>query len=87
MNAVKALRLPQPFWRDNLARYFTVTEMTFALHQVTSDDSMYRYVIHLDADLLSLVGDIIDSPPVHGKYKALKRHIINSLSESHETRL
>ncbi|XP_071580672.1 uncharacterized protein [Temnothorax nylanderi] len=88
LNAVKALKLPQPFWRDNPARYFTVAEMTFALHRVTSDDSKYRYVvIHLDADFLGLVGDIIDSPPTHGKYEALKQRIIDSLSESQETRL
>ncbi|EZA54570.1 hypothetical protein X777_05706 [Ooceraea biroi] len=62
--------------------------MTFALHRITSDESKFRYVvIHLDADLLGIVGDIIESPPVSGKYDALKKRIIDSLSESQETRL
>ncbi|XP_071652685.1 uncharacterized protein [Temnothorax longispinosus] len=88
LNEIKALKLPQPFWRDSPARYFTVAEMTFALHRITSDDSKYRYVvIHLDTDLLGLVGDIIDSPPTYSKYEALKQRIIDSLSESQETKL
>lgn len=44
-------------------------------------------MIHLDAELLTIVGDIIDAPPAQGKYEALKQRIINSLSESQETRL
>ncbi|XP_036145424.1 uncharacterized protein LOC118646499 [Monomorium pharaonis] len=85
---IKTVRLPQPFWRSNPARYFTVAEMTFALHRITSDESKFRYVIiNLDADLLSIVGDIVDSPPPSGKYEALKQRIIDSLSESQETKL
>lgn len=88
IGVVKAIKLPQPFWRDNPARYFTVVEMTFALYRITSDDAKYRHVvIHLDADLLGIVGDIIDAPPEQGKYEALKRRIIDSLSDSQETRL
>lgn len=85
---IKAVKLPQPFWRDNPSRYFTVVEMTFALHRITSDEAKYRHVIiHLDADLLGIVGDIIDTPPAQGKYEALKKRIIDSLSDSQETRL
>jgi len=88
IHEVRTLRLPQPFWRENPARYFTVAEMTFALHRVTSDDTKYRHIIiHLDPDLLGLVGDIIDSPPTVGKYEAIKQRIINSLSESKEAGL
>lgn len=88
LNALKAIKLPQPFWRDQPARYFTVAEMTFALHRIVSDESKFRYIaIHLDADLLGIVGDIIDSPPTAGKYEAIKRRIIDSLSESQETKL
>lgn len=85
---VKAIKLSQPFWRDNPFRYFTVVEMIFTLHRITSDEAKYRHVvIHLDADLLGIVGDIIDAPPEQGKYEALKRRIIDSLSDSQETRL
>jgi len=85
---VRSVRLSQPFWRNNPARYFTVAEMTFALHRITSDESKFRYVIiNLDADLLGIVGDIIDSPPQSGKYETLKQRIIDSLSKSQETRL
>lgn len=88
VSVVKAIKLPQSFWRDNPARYFTVAEMTFDLHRITSDQARYRYtVIHLDADLLGIVGDIIDAPPATGKYEALKRRVIDSLSESQETKL
>lgn len=88
INSMKAVKLPQPFWRDNPARYFTVAEMTFALHRITSDESKYRYVIiHLDPDLLNIVGDIIDRPPEVNKYETLKARIIDCLSESQETRL
>lgn len=88
INVTKAVKLPQPFWRENPVRYFTIAEMTFALHRITSDDTKFKYlVIHLDPDLLNIVGDIIDAPPSQGKYEALKQRIINSLSESQETRL
>lgn len=88
LNEVRSIRLPQPFWRDNPSRYFTVAEMTFALHRISSDETKFRYiVIHLDGDLLGIVGDIIDSPPISGKYEALKRRIIDSLSESQEAKI
>lgn len=88
LNEVRSIKLPRPFWRDTAARYFTVAEMTFALHRITSDETKFRHiVINLDRDLLSIVGDIIDSPPINGKYEAIKQRIINSLSESQETRI
>lgn len=88
IESLRAVKLPQLFWRDNPTRYFTVAEMTFVLQRIISDETKYKYVvIHLDADLLGLVGDIIDAPPAQGKYEAIKKRIIDSLSESQETRL
>lgn len=45
VGAIKAVKLPQPFWRDNPARYFIVAEMAFTLHRVISDESKYRYIV------------------------------------------
>ncbi|EZA47958.1 hypothetical protein X777_15042 [Ooceraea biroi] len=68
VHEVRSIKLPRPFWRDNAARYFTVAEMTFALHRITSDETKFRHiVINLDGDLLGIVGDIIDSPPAFEK--------------------
>ncbi|RLU19433.1 hypothetical protein DMN91_007990 [Ooceraea biroi] len=49
VNEVRSVKLPRPFWYDNAARYFTVAEMTFALHRITSDETKFRHiVINLD---------------------------------------
>ncbi|XP_029155671.1 uncharacterized protein LOC114936786 [Nylanderia fulva] len=88
VSEIKAIKLTQPFWQENPARYFTIAKMTFALHHITLDKSKYRHVIiHLDVDLLDIVGDIIDAPPINGKYEAIKRRIFDSLSDSQETRM
>lgn len=78
-HSVTVVKLPSPFWHNNSSRYFTVAEMKFEIHRITSDESKYSHIAtHLDGDLL----DIIDSPQADGKYEALKHRIIRSLSES-----
>lgn len=88
IETVRIIKLPQPFWRDMPARWFTVAENMFALYRITSDETRYRHVlVNLDQDMLAVAGDIIDTPPVTGKYAALKARIIGSFAESSEARL
>lgn len=88
VQSIAMVKLPTPFWRANPTRYFTMAEMKFELYRIRSDESKYRIIAtHLDGDTLDIVGDIIDNPPVNGKYEALKHRLINALSESQETRL
>lgn len=82
------VKLPTPFWRSNPRRYFTVAEMKFELHRITSDNSKFRHIAtNLDPDLLDIVGNIIDNPPATGRYEALKEKLISALSESSEARI
>lgn len=88
VNAVKVLKLPQPFWKNAPARYFTVCEATFDLHGIKSDVTRYRHLlVHLDPDILDLVGDIIDNPPDKDKYAAIKSRLLAILSDSEETKI
>lgn len=86
--AVSSVKLPTPFWRSNPRRYFTVAEMKFDLHKITSDNMKFRHIVsNLDADVLDIVGSLIDNPPDTGKYQALKTKLISTLSESSEARV
>lgn len=88
IGAVKAIKLPTPFWRNNPVRYFNVVEATFSLHGIKSDNTMFQHLmVNLEADILDLVGDIIDKPPETDKYETLKNRILNALGDSQETKL
>ncbi|XP_046144410.1 uncharacterized protein LOC123988426 [Osmia bicornis bicornis] len=87
INSATLRRLP-PFWKENPAAWFITVEMTFDLARITSDDTKYRYVVtNLDHTVLPFVMDVLASPPARGKYEEIKKRIIETFDESHETKL
>ncbi|XP_036322017.1 uncharacterized protein LOC118736018 [Rhagoletis pomonella] len=85
--ATRAVKLP-PFWKDNCALWFVQVEAALEIAQIRSDISQYRYVlVHLDETTLPFVADIITSPPVDGKFLALKTRLLNTFEESGESKL
>ncbi|XP_024868631.1 uncharacterized protein LOC112452578 [Temnothorax curvispinosus] len=88
INAANVVKLPQPFWREMPAQWFTIAEAAFALAKITGDEIKYRYVlVNLDPATLPYVSDIIANPPEHDKYGTIKRRMTETFGESHETKL
>ncbi|XP_036325130.1 uncharacterized protein LOC118738314 [Rhagoletis pomonella] len=85
--ATRAVKLP-PFWKDNCALWFVQVEAALEIAQIRSDISQYRYVqVHLDETTLPFVADIITSPPVDGKFLALKTRLLHTFEESGDSKL
>lgn len=79
---------PPPFWVDNPSLWFAQLETIFALNKLTSDLTKFRYAVaNIDYAVASTAQDIIKNPPANNKYETLKQRIINTLSESPETKL
>lgn len=64
VDAVKTVK-KTGFNKNYPARFFQVCEMTFAIHNITSDVSKFRYLMtSLDFETIDLIDDIIDNPPL-----------------------
>lgn len=88
IETIRVIKLPQSFWREMPARWFTIAENMFALYRITSDETRYRHVIaNFDQDMLEVAGDLVDTPPATGKYAVLKARIIGSFAESSEAHI
>ncbi|KAM9310038.1 uncharacterized protein KZ484_025989 [Pholidichthys leucotaenia] len=67
-----AVKLPD-FWQHILRSWFHHTEAQFALRGITADDTkFYRVVAALDARTAQQVASLLDQPPAHDRYVALK---------------
>lgn len=83
-----AIKLP-PFWTNKPAVWFGQIEAQFTIAGITSDSTMFDYVVaHLDQKLAGEVEDIITKPPPKGqRYAKLKEELTRRLSMSDEQRL
>jgi len=68
--------------------WFAQIESAFTLSKITKDESKFRYVIcYLEETALSLISDVIETPPIENKYETIKQQIIGAFVETNETRL
>lgn len=79
---------PPPFWKTNPSLWFLRLEAQFALAKITCELTKFNHVVAaVDADILISVSDIITNPPGDRPYEALKKRLIDSHSESEESRI
>ena len=87
MNAV-SLKLPE-FWESQPSAWFAQTEAQFALRDITADTTKYYYIVAaLNSATAGRVVSILENPPEHDKYGALKDHLFKAfgLSDSERAR-
>lgn len=85
INAV-ALKLPV-FWPAQPGTWFTQAEAQFHLRDITADDTKFYYVVAaLDQDTAGRLIDVLNAPPAHGKYAALKRRLLSTYGLSRSER-
>ena len=87
MNAV-SLKLPE-FWESQPSAWFAQTEAQFALRDITADTTKYYYIAAaLNSATAGRVVNILENPPEHDKYGALKDHLLKAfgLSDSERAR-
>ena len=90
MQVSRIAKLP-PFWKEDPVIWFCQVEASFAIAQVTVDETKFQYLpANLDPSVLPFISDLIQNPPVADKYNAIKikyNAILESLSESKESKL
>lgn len=81
-------KLP-PFWKENPKLWFMQIEAIFGISGITRDETKFQYVIaNIDSNFLPHICDILESPPADGsKFAAVKERLIQSFSESQESKL
>ncbi|XP_067204436.1 uncharacterized protein [Linepithema humile] len=82
-----SVRVP-PFWPEEPELWFAQLESQFLLSAVTSDSTKYAYAIsQIETKYIKEIKDVITNPPTCGKYEAVKRALIQRLSDSQEHRI
>ncbi|XP_070158995.1 uncharacterized protein [Polyergus mexicanus] len=82
-----AVRIP-PFWPEEPELWFAQLEGQFSLCGVTQDEAKYAYVLSkIEPRQAREIKDVITHPPAHHKYEAIKKALIQRLTDSHETRI
>ncbi|XP_036144358.1 uncharacterized protein LOC118646148 [Monomorium pharaonis] len=82
-----SIRLP-PFWPDEPELWFAQLEGQFALCKINRDVEKYAYALSkLEPKQAREVKDIITQPPETEKYEALKKALIQRLTDSQDNRM
>lgn len=77
-----SLKLPK-FWTPHARVWFAQTEAEFSLRKITVDQTKFHYVLAaLDHDTAERILDLLESPPVNGKYDALKARLLETFTLS-----
>ncbi|XP_071577524.1 uncharacterized protein [Temnothorax nylanderi] len=87
--ARRNLRLP-PFWPEEPELWFAQLEGQFALCDIKEDEAKYAYVLsRIEPKQAREVKDVITRPPPpsHNKYEAIKKALIQRLTDSQEQRI
>ena len=80
------LKLPT-FWTSQPDVWFAQAEAQFTLRGIAADDTKYYYVLAaLDQSTATRLLDLINNPPAHNKYKALKDRLIDTFGLSKRER-
>jgi hypothetical protein len=71
-DGLAGLRLPT-LWVDKPSSWFITAESRFQLHGIVREQTRYDYLVAaLSKEAVSLVLDIVENPPGHHPYTALK---------------
>jgi len=85
--AAVAVKLP-PFWTQDPAAWFSYSEATFNIRNITSSRTKYDYVVtSLPYEMIYEIKDIIASPPAADPYENLKKSLIARTAISERDRL
>lgn len=77
-----------PFWTNNPMLWFVRLEAQFSLAKISCETTKFNHVVAaIDADILASVSDMVMAPPDTNPYQALKKRLIDSHSESEESRI
>jgi hypothetical protein len=75
---LSSLKLPA-FWMDKPVSCFVLVKSHFRLHSINRDKTRYDYlVLALTKEAISLILDVVEHPPEHHPYTALKQSMLNS---------
>jgi hypothetical protein len=78
VDGLGGLRLPT-FWVDKPASWFITAESWFRLYGINREQTRYDFLVAaLSKEAVSLVLDIVESPPGHHPYTALKERLLES---------
>lgn len=81
------IRVP-PFWPDDPELWFAQLEGQFALCNITKDETKYAHVLsRIEPKQAREIRDVITQPPSAGKYEAIKKALIQRLTDSQEQRI
>ncbi|XP_071653919.1 uncharacterized protein [Temnothorax longispinosus] len=82
-----SIRLP-PFWPEEPELWFAQLEGQFALCKIKEDDAKYVYVIsRIQPKQAKEIKDVITHPPAEHKYEAIKKALIQRLTDSQGQRI
>lgn len=75
------------FWPEN-SELFAQLEGQFALCGITDDDAKYAYVLsRLERKQAREIKDIITQPSANNKYEAIKKALVQRLTDSKQQRI
>lgn len=76
------------FFKSDPAIWFAQVEAQFHLGGITNDLTKYNHIVGaVDTEILSQVSDIIQKPPDTDRYNTLKNRLIESFTDSQESKL
>lgn len=82
-----SLRFP-PFMKSNAELWFHQVDSQFIAMGISSDKTKFHYVVGiLEEEILIQVADIVQNPPIEGKFKKLKDRLISYYGMSDERKM
>ena len=85
--AAVSVKLP-PFWPSDSQLWFAQVQAQFAVHGITSQKTMFDYVIaSLAPEFAAEIRDLILTPPAETLYDVLKETLIKRTAASDQRRL
>lgn len=82
---MRIAKLP-PFWREDPTLWFSQVEATFAIAQITRDETKFQYIVaNADTIVLPYIADVIRMPPAHDRYETIKKRILSAFAEDENT--
>ncbi|XP_020299108.1 uncharacterized protein LOC109863283 [Pseudomyrmex gracilis] len=87
LSSKATIRIPA-FWPEDPELWFAQLESQFAICEMKSDEAKYAYVLSkLEPRQAREVKDVITQPPSGNKYAAIKKALIQRLTDSQEQRI
>lgn len=87
IDRITNVRFP-PFWRNKPNLWFLQIEGLMRKAKITRDNlKLEELVCNLDADIMSIIEDILEGPPEEQNYQKAKERIIRIFSDSEESKV